>query len=283
MLRIAVQKSGRLQVESLGLLTKCGFTVDTSFGKLKCSVPDFPLEILFLRNSDIPAYVEDGVVDCGIVGNNLLTELQSDLKIVIPLSFSKCRVSLAIPRSSEITTINGLNGKKIATSYPITTRTFLMQNGIQAEIHKISGSVEIAPNIGLADAIVDVVSTGNTLFMNGLKELTTLMNSEAVLIKSNSMTSDREAILEQLVFRIKSVLSAKKSKYILLNAPNEKIEAISQILPGMKSPTLLPLAQDGWSSVHSVISENMFWENINALKTAGAEGILVIPIEKMIL
>lgn len=282
MLRIAVQKSGRLQEDSLDLLKKCGFKVDTSNGKLKVEVPNFPLEIFFLRNSDIPEYVRDGVVDCGIVGKNLLKEEESDLEVILPLGFSKCRVSLAVPRNSEIKTLKGLNGKKIATSYPNTVNFFLIANNIEAEIHSISGSVEVAPTIGLADAIVDIVSSGNTLFMNGLKELEVLLFSEAVLIKSGRLTAEKNMILEQVVFRMKSVIESRNSKYILLNAPNSKLEEILKILPGMKSPTVLPLALEGWSSVHSVISEDQFWEKIEALKTTGAEGILVVPIEKMV-
>jgi ATP phosphoribosyltransferase len=282
-LKIAVQKSGRLLEESLQLLKACGLKVESTEGKLKLDVPNFPLEILFLRNSDIPQYVQDGVVDVGIVGDNLLIEEESNLERVLALNFSKCRVSLAVPKGSEIQTVQDFQGKKIATSYPNTVSAYLAKKGIQAEIHTISGSVEIAPSLGLADGICDIVSSGNTLFMNGLRELEVILKSEAVLVQSPSLSSNKKAILEKLIFRMKSVLAAKNAKYILLNAPNESIDKIAAILPGMKSPTVLPLAEVGWSSVHSVISEDQFWENIDALKNAGAQGILVVPIEKMVL
>lgn len=282
MLRIAVQKSGRLQEESLQLLKECGLKVDASNGKLKSIVENFPLEVLFLRNSDIPQYVEDGVVDIAIVGENLLIEEESDLEVIQHLGFSKCRVSLAVPKNSEIESINDFNGKRIATSYPVTVQKFLSKNGVNAEIHTISGSVEVAPAIGLADGICDIVSSGNTLFMNGLKELEVILKSEAVLVKNKNLTSDKSEILDKLLFRLKAVLASKNAKYILLNTPNAAIEKISRILPGIKSPTILPLAEPGWSSLHSVISEDQFWEKIDALKEAGAEGILIVPIEKMV-
>jgi ATP phosphoribosyltransferase len=283
MLRIAVQKSGRLQEESLLILKECGLKVDASNGKLKSSVPNFPLEVLFLRNSDIPQYVEDGVVDIAIIGENLLIEEESKLEVVLPLSFSKCRVSLAVPKNSEIQSVKDFEGKKIATSYPTTVQNYLRKNGVTAEIHTISGSVEVAPTIGLADGICDIVSSGNTLFMNGLRELEVILQSEAVLVKNSKLSTEKKEILEKLIFRMSAVLSSRNSKYILLNAPNEAIAEISRILPGMKSPTVLPLAEPGWSSLHSVISEDQFWEKIDALKSAGAEGILIVPIEKMVL
>jgi ATP phosphoribosyltransferase len=282
MLRIAVQKSGRLLEDSLQILKECGLKVDASNGKLKSIVPNFPLEVLFLRNSDIPQYVQDGVVDIAIIGENLLIEEGSDLETLLPLNFSKCRVSLAVPKNSTITSVKDFDGKKIATSYPNTVQQYLAKNGVSAEIHTISGSVEIAPTIGLADGICDIVSSGNTLFMNGLKELEVILRSEAVLVKGPNLSKEKRSILDKLVFRMKAVLASKNSKYILLNAPNEAIPDIIRILPGIKSPTILPLAEPGWSSLHSVISEDQFWENIDALKEAGAEGILVVPIEKMV-
>jgi len=282
MLRIAVQKSGRLLEDSLQLLKECGLKVDASNGKLKSEVANFPLEVLFLRNSDIPQYVADGVVDVAIIGENLLIEEGSDLEKLLALSFSKCRVSLAVPKNSAIASVKDFEGKKIATSYPNTVQQYLEKNGVKAEIHTISGSVEIAPTIGLADGICDIVSSGNTLFMNGLKELEVILRSEAVLVKGSKLTAEKLNILDKLVFRMQAVLASKNSKYILLNAPNDSISKIIEILPGMKSPTILPLAEEGWSSLHSVISEDQFWENIDALKAAGAEGILVVPIEKMV-
>lgn len=282
MLRIAVQKSGRLLEDSLQILKECGLKVDASNGKLKSTVANFPMEVLFLRNSDIPQYVADGVVDAAIIGENLLIEEGSLLEILLQLNFSKCRVSLAVPKNSAINSVKDFEGLKIATSYPNTVQQYLAKNGVSAEIHTISGSVEIAPTIGLADGICDIVSSGNTLFMNGLRELEVILKSEAVLVKGSDLSDDKQNILDKLVFRMNAVLASKNSKYILLNAPNEAIEAIVAILPGMKSPTILPLAEPGWSSLHSVISEDQFWENIDALKIAGAEGILVVPIEKMV-
>ncbi|MDP5010719.1 MAG: ATP phosphoribosyltransferase [Crocinitomicaceae bacterium] len=283
MLRIAVQKSGRLQEDSLLILKECGLKVDASNGKLKSIVPNFPLEMLFLRNSDIPQYVEDGVVDIAIIGENLLIEEESKLEVLLSLSFSKCRVSLAVPKNSDIQSVKDFQGKKIATSYPATVQNYLRKNGVTAEIHTISGSVEVAPTIGLADGICDIVSSGNTLFMNGLRELEVILQSEAVLVKNSKLSAEKQEILDKLIFRMKAVLSSRNSKYILLNAPNDAIAKISSILPGMKSPTVLPLAEPGWSSLHSVISEDQFWEKIDALKSAGAEGILIVPIEKMVL
>ncbi len=282
-IKIAIQKSGRLFDDSLQILRECGLKIDASNGKLKSDVPNFPLEVLFLRNSDIPQYVEDGVVDIGIVGENLLIEENSKLKTLLKLNFSKCKVSLAAPKNSKIKSLKYFEGKKIATSYPNTVSNYLKENKVKAEIHTISGSVEIAPTLGLADAIVDIVSSGNTLFMNGLKEIEVILKSEAVLVKGKHLSTAKKEILEKLVFRMKAVLTAKNSKYILLNSPNDAIEKISKILPGMKSPTVLPLAEEGWSSIHSVISEEQFWENIDALKEAGAQGILIVPIEKMVI
>ena len=282
MLRIAVQKSGRLLEDSLQLLKECGIKVDSSNGKLKSIASGFPLEVLFLRNSDIPQYVIDGVVDCGILGENLLIEERSTLTKTCQLNFSKCRVSLAVPKSSSIKSVKDFEGKKIATSYPNTVNDFLLQNKVKAEVHTISGSVEIAPTIGLADGICDIVSSGNTLFMNGLVELETILRSEAVLVQAPSLENEKLEILNKLVFRINAVLASRNSKYILMNVPDEAIPNVLKILPGMKSPTVLPLAEKGWSSLHSVISEDQFWDKIDALKEAGAEGILVVPIEKMV-
>jgi ATP phosphoribosyltransferase len=282
-LKIAIQKSGRLHDDSLKLLKDCGIDVNNGRDQLKVAVDNFPMEILYLRNSDIPQYLEDGTADLAIVGENLLVEKQKKVVTVQKLGFSKCRVSLAIPKEVEDESPEYFNGKKIATSYPVTLQKFLDQNNIKAEIHTISGSVEIAPNIGLADGICDIVSSGSTLFKNGLKETHVILKSEAVLVKSLQLTGEQEAILKKLVFRIQSVLRAKKSKYILMNVPNDKIDAVSSILPVLKSPTVLPLKEEGWSSLHSVIDEDKFWEVIDQLKTAGAEGILIVQIDKMVL
>ena len=283
MIRLAIQKSGRLNNDSLSLLKDCGINIENGKDQLKTSATNFPVEVFFLRNSDIPQYLRDGVVDLAIVGENLLEEKGSDLEIIEKLGFSKCRVSIAFPKEVEFKSISDLNGKRIATSYPNTVKTFLKKNNINAEIHVINGSVEIAPNIGLADAICDIVSSGSTLFKNNLKEVLLIAKSQAVLVKSNELTNDQIEIVNKLLFRLKSVLRAKKSRYILLNAPNEKINAISSILPVLKSPTVLPLAQKGWSSMHSVINSEDFWEVIDQLKENGAEDILVCPIEKMVL
>jgi ATP phosphoribosyltransferase len=282
MLRIAVQKSGRLLEDSLQLLKECGIKVDASNGKLKSIASGFPLEVLFLRNSDIPQYVADGVVDCGIVGENLLIEERSKLIKTCQLNFSKCRVSLAVPKNSPIKSVKDFEGKKIATSYPNTVNDFFKKNNVKAEVHTISGSVEIAPTIGLADGICDIVSSGNTLFMNGLIELETILSSEAVLVQAPQLNKEKMLLRDKLVFRIQAVLASRNSKYILMNVPDEAIPNVLKILPGMKSPTVLPLAEKGWSSLHSVISEEQFWDKIDALKEAGAEGILVVPIEKMV-
>lgn len=281
-LTIAVQKSGRLLDDSLQLLRECGLRIDAGNGALKSQASNFPLEILFLRNSDIPQYIADGIVDIGIVGENLLIEKGGGLETLLQLNFSKCKVSLAVPKSSDIKSIEDFEGKRIATSYPNILRKYLDENKVKSEIHTISGSVEIAPNIGLADGICDIVSSGNTLFMNGLKELEVILYSQAVLVVCSVLSYDKKALLEKLLFRIKAVLASKNSKYILLNAPNDKLDAITAILPGMRSPTILPLAMSGWSSVHSVIGEEQFWDTIDALKEAGAEGILIVPIEKMV-
>lgn len=281
-LKLAIQKSGRLKEDSLKLLQQCGISIDNGVDSLKAEASNFPLEMYYLRNSDIPKYVEDGVVDLGIVGENLLVELESKLPIVQELNFSKCRVSLAVPRDVEVNDIYYFDQKKIATSYPNTIKKYLAEKGIRCEIHKISGSVEIAPNIGLAEGICDIVSSGSTLFKNGLKEVAVLLKSQAVLVQSPRVTKESAELIDQLTFRIKAVLRAKSSKYILMNVPNDSIDKITQILPVLKSPTILPLALEGWSSMHTVIDENDFWNVIDQLKQAGAEGILVSPIEKII-
>lgn len=282
-LKIAVQKSGRLNEDSLKLLKDCGISVDNGFDQLRVQARNFPIEIFFLRNSDIPQYVKDGVVDCAIIGENLLIENEISLDVISKLGFSKCKLSVAIPNNSPIEKLSDFEGKKIATSYPNTVLNFFKQNNINIDIHEISGSVEIAPNIGLSDGIVDIVSSGNTLFKNNLKPLQTLFESEAVLVANPELKEEVAAILNKLNFRIQSVLKARNSKYILMNVPNEKIEEISCILPVLKSPTIMPLGASGWSSLHSVINENQFWDVIDQLKDAGAQGILVVPIEKMVL
>ena len=282
-LKIAVQKSGRLNQDSLKLLKDCGIDIYNGIDQLKVTAPNFPLEILYLRNSDIPQYLEDGVVDIAIIGENLLIEKQKDIEIVERLGFSKCKVSLAVPKEVEDDTLRYFEGKKIATSYPNTLKMFLKENNIDAEIHTISGSVEIAPNIGLADGICDIVSSGSTLFKNGLRETQVILKSEAVLANSNLIQQEQQQILDKLLFRMQAVLRAKNTKYVLMNLPNNKIEAVSEILPVLKSPTILPLAEAGWSSLHSVIDETKFWEVIDELKNAGAQGILIVPIDKMVL
>ena len=283
MIKVAIQKSGRLNDESLVILKKCGISIDNGKDQLKASARDFPMEVLYLRNGDIPQYLRDGVVDLAIIGENLIHEKGKDLSIIENLGFSKCRVSIAVPKEVEFNDIQQLNGKRIATSYPNTVQQFLEENRISADLHIINGSVEIAPNIGLADAICDIVSSGSTLFKNNLKEVAKIMESQAVLVQSPNLSSKKHEIVDKLRFRLGTVLRAKKSKYILLNSPNDKIETISKILPVLKSPTVLPLAQKGWSSLHSVIDESSFWEVIDELKAAGAEDILVCPIEKMVL
>lgn len=282
-LKIAIQKSGRLNQDSLQILKDCGISIDNGKDQLKANASNFPLEVFYLRNGDIPQYLRDGVVDIAIIGENVLIEKGNDLKFVERLGFSKCKVSIAVPKESKANSLQDLKGKRIATSYPETVRKYLSKNKIEAQIHIINGSVEIAPNIGLADGICDIVSSGSTLFKNNLKEVEILLKSEAVLAVSPLITIENNLILQKLKFRLQSVLKGRNSKYVLLNAPNEKLEEIISLLPGMKSPTVLPLATKGWSSVHSVIPKNKFWELIDELKVKGAEGILVCPIEKMVL
>lgn len=282
-LRIAIQKSGRLNEDSLKILKEAGISIDNGKEQLKAVSRNFPLEVLYLRNGDIPQYLRDGVVDVAILGENVLVEKGEDIIRGEKLGFSKCRVSLAVPKSMKYSGLKDLDGKKIATSYPNTVEAFLKSNDIEAELHIINGSVEIAPNIGLADAICDIVSSGSTLFKNNLKEVEVMLKSEAILAISPRISEERQVILDKLQFRLKSVLNARTSKYILLNAPNDKVKAITQLLPGMRSPTILPLAEEGWSSIHTVINEERFWEVIDQLKENGAEGILVVPIEKMVL
>ena len=282
-LHIAVQKSGRLHDESLKLLNDCGISIDNGKDQLKAVARNFPLEIFYLRNGDIPQYIRDGVVDIAIIGENLLIEKGKEITIKEKLGFSKCRVSIAIPKDDAYKGIQSLTGKKIATSYPNTVEGFLAEKGIDAELHIINGSVEIAPNIGLSDAICDIVSSGSTLFKNNLKEVEVLFKSEAVLAASSILDAEKTDILEKLQFRIQSVLKGRQSKYILMNVPNDSIDKISSILPVLKSPTVLPLAEPGWSSLHSVVNEGTFWEVIDELKAAGAQDILVCPVEKMVL
>ena len=282
LLRIAIQKSGRLQEGSLVLLKEAGLSFSNGKDQLKTQASNFPVEVLFLRDDDIPQYVEDKVADIGIVGENVWIEKQKKNQIIKRLDFAKCRLSMAVPRTENYTGVQWLSGKNIATSYPNIVREFLKRSNIEAGIHEISGSVEIAPGIGLADAICDLVSTGSTLLSNGLKEVEVVLRSEAVIISGFELESDRQSILNKLLFRIEAVQKAKNSKYILLNCPNESIEKITSVIPGMKSPTIIPLARPGWSSLHSVVDENDFWEKIDQLRSFGAEGILVVPIEKMI-
>ena len=281
-LKLAIQKSGRLHDDSIRLLKECGIDISNGVNKLKAEATNFPLEVYFLRDDDIPQYVEDAVADIGFVGENVVYEKRKKVTVVEKLGFGKCRLSMAVRRGEEYTDATFLNGKKIATSYPVIVENFLKEKNVTAEIHEISGSVEIAPGIGLADAICDLVSSGSTLFMNGLKETETILQSQAVLIRNNGLEEAKTQLLNRLLFRIQSVKKAKNNKYILLNAPNDKLAEIIALLPGMKSPTVLPLADPGWSSVHSVLNENEFWDIIEQLKAAGAQGILVVPIEKMI-
>jgi ATP phosphoribosyltransferase len=282
-LRIALQKKGRLNEDSMKLLKEAGIKFNVGSGKLVASSPNFPIEVLFLRDDDIPQTVADDVADIGIVGENEMVEKGFDLKISKRLGFSKCRLSLAIPKAEEYTGLQYFEGKKIATSYPVILDNFLKREGINAEIHEIAGSVEIAPGIGLADGIFDIVSSGSTLVANRLKEVEVVMKSEALLVAGDKLSPEKQALLDEMLFRIESVMAANSNKYILMNVPNDKIDEIVKILPGMKSPTVLPLAESGWSSVHSVIKEKKFWEIIGQLKALGAEGLLVVPIEKMIL
>ena len=282
-IKIAVQKSGRLNEDSLKLLKDCGISIDNGKDQLKASASNFPLEVLYLRNGDIPQYLRDGVVDIAIIGENVLIEKGTDINVAERLGFSKCRVSIAIPKDVEYNSIQDLDGMRIATSYPNTVLNYFKKFNVTPDVHIINGSVEIAPNIGLADAICDIVSSGSTLFKNNLKEVEKMLTSEAVLAVSPNITSENQEILDKLQFRIQSVLKARKSKYILMNAPNDKIDAIIKLLPGMRSPTVLPLAEAGWSSIHTVIEKNSFWEVLDELKENGAEGLLVIPIEKMVI
>ena len=283
LLRIAVQKSGRLYEDSVHLLKECGIDLRNVKDRLRTVSENFPIEVFFLRDDDIPEYVEDGVADIGIVGQNVLGEKNRKVNTIEHLGFGKCRLSIAIPKAMLYDGVESLQGMRIATSYPVLVGDFLKRNNITASIHEISGSVEIAPGIGLSDIVADLVSSGGTLFMNGLKEVETILDSQAVLISSNSIDDERKSILEKLLFRIRAVKKANKSKYILLNAPNDKLQEILALLPGMRSPTVLPLAESGWSSVHTVLNEQEFWEKIEKLKEVGAEGILVIPIEKLVL
>lgn len=281
-LKLAIQKKGRLSEESIKLINECDISFPNSSGKLVTSSYDFPMEILFLRDDDIPDYVQDGVADIGIVGENVLVESDKQVDNVLKMGFGKCRLSLAIPRNETFNSINDLSGKSIATSYPKILQNYLDKHNVKADIHVISGSVEIAPSIGLADAICDIVSTGSTLLSNGLREVEQIFQSEAILVKNKNLSDEKNEILNQLLFRLEAVKRAQKNKYILLNAPNESLPKIFELLPGINAPTVQALSKQGWSSVHSVITEKDFWNKIQQLKTAGAEGILVMPIEKLI-
>ena len=282
-IRLAIQRKGRLSEDSLSLIKESGIKFSNGTGKLKSKARNFPIEFLFLRDDDIPDYVADGVADIGIVGENVALEKGKNIDVVKKLGFSKCRLSLAIPKGLDYLGVEQFQNASIATSYPKILQSFLTKNRIKANIHEISGSVEIAPSIGLASAVCDIVSSGSTLLSNGLKEVETILNSEAVIIGNQSLTDEKKSILDKLLFRIESVQKGKNNKYILLNAPNDNLEQIIDLLPGMRSPTVVPLADKKWSSIHSVINEDEFWEVIENLKDAGAEGILVVPIEKMIL
>ena len=282
MLKIAIQKSGRLYEDSIKLLKECGIQLNNGHKQLKAVAENFPLEVYFLRDDDIPQYVYDGVADIGIVGENVLLEKAKDIDLVFRLDFGKCRLSIAVPKNMAYQSVANLNGLKIATSYGGILQKYLLQKGSNAEIHEISGSVEIAPGIGLADAICDLVSSGSTLFTNGLKEVEVILRSEAVLCANKNLSEENAALLEKLLLRINSVKTAKNNKYIMLNAPNAQLKNICSLLPGMKSPTVVPLAETGWSSVQTVVNENDFWDVIEKLKRYDAEGILVLPIEKMI-
>ena len=282
-LRIAVQKSGRLSEISLELLKECGIDVKNGRAQLVASASNFPLDVLYLRDDDIPQYVEDGVADLGILGENVVIESRAKVDMIKRLDFGRCRLSLAVPKAVDYQGLSYFQDRKIATSYPNILTDYLTANGITSDIHVISGSVEIAPNIGLADAIFDIVSTGSTLLSNGLKEVEVALKSEAVMVVNRQLNTEGGAILKKLLFRLESVMAAKSNKYVILNAPNTSIEAITKVLPGMKSPTVVPLAQEGWSAIHSVLNEEKFWDIIDDLKAVGAQGILVVPIEKMIL
>lgn len=281
-LKIALQKSGRLSEDSIKLLKNCGISFGNGVAKLKAEARNFPLEILFLRDDDIPEYVADGVADVGIVGENVIYEAAKDVQIIEKLGFGRCRLSLAVPKSFNYQSLNDLKNTRIATTYPNILGKFIQENNIKAEIHNISGSVEIAPSIGLAEAICDLVSSGSTLFSNGLREVEIVLQSEAALIARKNLDENYQKLLDKFLFRVRAVIAAKQNKYILLNAPNDKLSEIIRLIPGMKSPTVLPLAESGWSSVHSVINENDFWEIVENLKLAGAEGILVVSIDQMI-
>ncbi|WP_125720686.1 ATP phosphoribosyltransferase [Flavobacterium ustbae] len=282
-LKIAIQKSGRLNEDSIQILKDCGISINNGIDQLKAEASNFPLEVLYLRNSDIPQYLIDGVVDLAIVGDNLLVEKGKGIEVVQKLGFSKCKVSVAVPKTFEYNSVQDLANLRVATSYPNTVTEYFNKFGLTVDIHQISGSVEIAPNIGLADAIVDIVSSGSTLFKNNLKEVEVILKSEAVLAVSPKVSPEIQKHIDTLKFRIQAVLRARNSKYILMNVPNDKIEAVGKILPVLRSLTVLPLAQEGWSSVHSVIDKDTFWDVIDQLKEVGAEGILVCPIEKMVL
>ena len=281
-LRIAIQKSGRLSEKSLLLLKEAGISLNNGSRKLRSVAQTFPLEVIYLRDDDIPQYVEDGVAHIGIVGENEYAEKECKVDLMERLAYSRCRLSIAVPKSESYESLEDLNGKRIATSYPVILEKYLQEHGVKADIHILSGSVELAPSIGMADAIFDIVSSGSTLISNGLKEVEVIMRSEAVIIANQNLDADIQAILDDLIFRIRSVMAASNNKYILLNAPNENLQKIIDTIPGMKSPTVMPLAESGWSSVHSVLSEKEFWSVIDRLRELGAQGILVIPIEKMI-
>ncbi len=282
-IKIAIQKNGRLSEKSLKLLNECGIKLSNEDRKLKNEAINFPIEVLFLRDDDIPQYVEQGVADIGILGENEVWEKDKNIQIIKKLGFANCKLSLAIPKDEIYENLNYFNKKKIATSYPRILQKFCKDNHLNVEIEEIGGSVEIAPGIGLANAIFDIVSSGSTLLMNGLKEVEVVCKSEAVLIANHDLNEEKSKILKQLLFRMEAVRNSYENKYIVLNAPNSSIKEISRILPGMKSPSILPLATDGWSSIHSVVKEDQFWEVIEQLKIMGAQGILVMPIEKMIL
>lgn len=283
MLKIAIQKSGRLHDHSLQLLKECGIEINNGNGQLKAVASEFPLEAYFLRDDDIPQYVFDGVADIGIVGENVLFEKNKSIQIINQLGFGKCRLSIAVPKNTVYNIIRDLEGLRIATSYKVLLQNFLDKNKVNAELHEISGSVEIAPGIGLSDAICDLVSSGSTLFTNGLKEVEVVLQSQAVLVSNKNLDEDKQKIVDNLLLRINAVKTAKNNKYILLNAPNDQLKNICSVLPGMKSPTIVPLAENGWSSIQSVVNENDFWSVIEKLKSFQAEGILIVPIEKMIL
>lgn len=284
LLKLAIQKSGRLHEDSVKLLKECGIDISNNVkNQLKATASNFPLEVFFLRDDDIPQYVEDGVADIGFVGENVVYETGKKVEVAELLGFGKCRLSIAVRKDEAYTGTSFLQGKKIATSYPVLTQNFLTKNNIQADIHVISGSVEIAPGIGLTDAICDLVSSGSTLFMNGLKEAEIILQSQSALIKTGTLSEEKQQILDKLLFRIQTIKKAKNKKYVLMNAPNEKIQQIIKVLPGLKSPTILPLAIEGWSSIHTVLSESEFWQHIEDIKNIGAEDILVLPIEKMVI